>query len=223
MNSGSFLIKKDFFGEEKISEIKKTALKLEINKANVHADGKYAGIQWHKIDLDPKTHTFMQDIYDFLGADQSGVCVFYYLSPGAVLHAHRDLTGASSNARIRFHIPIITNDNVFFNVSKKRVVMSADELWALDTSYLHEVKNESNETRVHIVIECNINESVKAKLPQKDIRGKIHDIYFFMILALNLLKSIIINIWKDPKYFMDQMRMLKKFVAWRFLGKKKVE
>ena len=101
--------------------------------------------------------------------------------------------------------------------------MSADELWALDTSYLHEVKNESNETRVHIVIECNINDSVKAKLPQKNIRGKIHDIYFFIILALNLLKSIAINIWKDPKYFIAQMKMLKKFVEWRFLGKKKVE
>lgn len=223
MNSGSFLIAKNFFGEEKLLEIQKIAQELEINKANVHAEGKYAGIQWHKIDLDPKTHTFMQKIYDFLGADQSGVCVFYYLSPGAVLHAHRDLTGASSNARIRFHVPIITNDKVFFNVSKKRVIMSHDELWALDTSYLHEVKNESTETRVHIVIECNINESVKNKLPEKNIRGKLHDVYFFSILAMNLLKSFAINIWKDPKYFMAQMRMLKKFVTWKFLGKKKVE
>lgn len=223
MNSGSFLIAKNFFGEEKLLEIQKIAQELEVNKANVHAEGKYAGIQWHKIDLDPKTHTFMQKIYDFLGADQSGVCVFYYLSPGAVLHAHRDLTGASSNARIRFHVPIITNDKVFFNVSKKRVIMSHDELWALDTSYLHEVKNESDETRVHIVIECNINESVKTKLPEKNIRGKLHDIYFFTILAINLLKSFAINIWKDPKYFMAQMRMLKKFVTWKFLGKKKVE
>ena len=223
MNSGSFLIAKNFFGEEKLLEIQKIAQELEINKANVHAEGKYAGIQWHKIDLDPRTHTFMQKIYDFLGADQSGVCVFYYLSPGAVLHAHRDLTGASSNARIRFHVPIITNDQVFFNVSKKRVIMSHDELWALDTSYLHEVKNESTETRVHIVIECNINESVKNKLPEKNIRGKLHDVYFFSILAMNLLKSVAINTWKDPKYFMAQMRMLKKFVKWKFLGKKKVE
>ncbi|MHC8315349.1 aspartyl/asparaginyl beta-hydroxylase domain-containing protein [Pseudomonas sp. LB3P31] len=223
MNSGSFLIAKNFFGEEKLLEIQKIAQELEINKANVHAEGKYAGIQWHKIDLDPKTHTFMQKIYDFLGADQSGVCVFYYLSPGAVLHAHRDLTGASSNARIRFHVPIITNDKVFFNVSKKRVMMSHDELWALDTSYLHEVRNESSQTRVHIVIECNINESVKTKLPEKNIRGKLHDVYFFAILGINLLKSVGINIWKDPKYFMAQMRMLKKFVKWKFLGKQKVE
>jgi hypothetical protein len=223
MNSGSFLIAKNFFGKEKLLEIQKVAQELEINKANVHAEGKYAGIQWHKIDLDPKQHTFMQEIYDFLGADQSGVCVFYYLSPGAVLHAHRDLTGASSNARIRFHIPVITNDKVFFNVSKKRVIMAHDELWALDTSYLHEVKNESSETRVHIVIECNINDSVKTKLPAKNVRGRLHDAYFFTILAMNLLKSVAINTWKDPRYFMAQMRMLKKFIEWKFLGKKKVE
>lgn len=223
MNSGSYLLAKNFFGEERLSEIKKIAQELEINKSNVHAEGKYAGIQWHKIDLDPNVHSFMRDIYDYLGADQSGVCVFYYLSPGAILHAHRDLTGASTNARVRFHIPVITNDKIFFNVSKKRVIMAPDELWALDTSYLHEVRNESDQTRVHIVIECNINESVKAKLPQKNIRGKLHDLYFLMILSMNLLKSIAINIWKDPKYFMAQMRMLKKFITWRFLGKKKVE
>lgn len=223
MNSGSFLIEKNFFDQEKISKIKDIALELESEKSNVHAEGKYAGIQWHKIDLDPQTHTFMQEIYDFLGADRSGVCVFYYLSPGAILHAHRDLTGASSNARIRFHVPIITNDKVFFNVSKKRVIMSPGELWALDTSYLHEVKNESTETRVHIVIECQINDSVKTKLPEKNIRGKAHDVYFLMILSFNLFKSLLINTWKDPKYFMAQMRMLKKFVEWRFFGKKKVD
>lgn len=83
-----FSSKERFFWRRKDIRNQKTALELNTNKSNIHTDGKHAGIQWHKIGLDPSTHTFMQDIYDFLGTDQSGVCVFYYLSPGAALHAH---------------------------------------------------------------------------------------------------------------------------------------
>ena len=223
MNSGSFLIQKNFFDQNKLVAIRALALELENKKTSVHEGGKYGDIQWHKIELDPNVHSFMSEIYNFLGAEKDGICVFYYLSPGAVLHPHRDLTGASSNARIRFHVPVITNDRVFFNVSKERVIMAEGELWALDTSYLHEVRNESDCTRVHIVIECPINKNVSSKLPAKNLSGRIHDVYFLVILLSSFVKSVLINIWRDPKYFLAQMRMIKKFVAWRVFGKKDVK
>lgn len=223
MNSGTFLVKKDFFDTDEVEEISKLALSLEGDKSSVHEGGKYKDIQWHKVDLDPQAYPFVANIYEFLGAEKNGICVFYYLSPGAVLHPHRDLTGASSNARLRFHVPVITNDNVIFNVSKQRVVMLPGELWALDTSFLHAVENNSRETRVHIVIECDMNKAVLAHLPKKNLSGRVHDVYFVSILALNFLKSIFINIWRDPKYFLAQMQMLKKFVLWRVFGKKDVK
>ncbi|WP_397451909.1 aspartyl/asparaginyl beta-hydroxylase domain-containing protein [Pseudomonas sp. NA-150] len=223
MNAGTFLVKKDFFDADKIAEISKLALLLEEDKSSVHEGGKYKDIQWHKVDIDPVTYPFVAGIYDFLGAEKNGICVFYYLSPGAVLHPHRDLTGASSNARLRFHVPVITNDNVFFNVSKQRVVMLPGELWALDTSFLHAVENKSSQTRVHIVIECDMNEEVLSHLPGKNLSGRVHDVYFVSILITNFLKSIFINIWRDPKYFVAQMQMLKKFVMWRVFGKKDVK
>lgn len=223
MNTGAFLIKRDFFDKDEIKDIASLAVSLEQGKSSVHESGKYHDIQWHKVDLAPEDHTFAARIYEYLGAEKNGICVFYYLSPGAVLHPHRDLTGASSNARLRFHVPIITNDNVHFNVSKKRVEMSPGELWALDTSFLHEVRNESQETRVHIVIECQVSDAVKSHLPSKDIRGRVHDLYYVGILGFSFLKSILVNIWKDPKYFLAQMQMLKKFVAWRVFGKKDVK
>ncbi len=223
MNTGAFLIKPQFFDDGEISKIAELALSLEQKKSSVHEGGKYKEIQWHKVDLAPEEHPFISKIYKFLGAEQNGICVFYYLSPGAVLHPHRDLTGASSNARLRFHVPIITNDRVFFNVSKERVIMLPGELWALDTSFLHEVKNESEQTRVHIVIECQVSETAKSHLPKKNLLGRAHDAYFIGILTYSLLKSLMINIWKDPKYFLAQMYMLKKFIAWRVFGKKDVK
>lgn len=223
MNTGAFLIRKDFFDQATISSIAQLAGELEQGKSSVHEDGKYKDIQWHKIDLDPSQHPFAARIYEFLGAEKNGICVFYYLSPGAILHPHRDLTGASTNARMRFHVPVITNDKVFFNVSKERVVMLPGELWALDTSYLHEVKNESDQTRVHIVIECPVSDKALSYLPRKNLAGRLHDVYFISVLAFNFLKSVLVNIWRDPKYFMAQMRMLKKFIMWRVFDRKDVK
>ncbi|WP_223466027.1 aspartyl/asparaginyl beta-hydroxylase domain-containing protein [Pseudomonas sp. GL-RE-26] len=223
MNTGTYLIKKDFFDTHKVAELAELARQLEGEKSSVHEGGKYKDIQWHKVDLDPKQYPFVSDIYNFLGAEKNGICVFYYLSPGAVLHPHRDLTGASSNARLRFHVPLITNDNVYFNVSKKRVIMQPGELWALDTSFLHAVENKSEQTRVHIVIECPVNKQVMTHLPKKNLFGRVHDVYFVSILLFSFLKSILINVWRDPGYFFAQMRMLKKFIMWRVFGKKDVK
>lgn len=223
MNSGTHLIAKDFFDAETVSELAELSRSLEKGKSSVHDGGKYKDIQWHKVDLDPEQYPFVKRIYDFLGAEKNGICVFYYLSPGAVLHPHRDLTGASTNARLRFHVPLITNDQVYFYVSKERIVMNPGELWALDTSFLHAVENRSDVTRVHIVIECPVNKNVLTHLPPKNIKGRLHDMYFIGVLMFNFIKSVLINVWRDPKYFMDQMRMLKKFFMWRVLGRKDVK
>jgi hypothetical protein len=219
MNHGSFLIKDNFFTAEELEPIRQLCLELDERKSNVHGEGRYKDIQWHKVDLVASEHPFIEKIYDFLGADRNGLCVFYYLSPGAVLHPHRDLTGASANARLRFHVPVITNDKVIFEVSRKRVVMLPGQLWSLDTSYLHSVENRSDQTRVHIVIECDISDKVVAHLPSKTIASCLHDLAYFSILGTAFAKAIIVNSWKNPRYFVDQLRMIGKFIGWRFLGR----
>ncbi|AZG13630.1 MULTISPECIES: aspartyl/asparaginyl beta-hydroxylase domain-containing protein [Cupriavidus] len=218
MNHGSFLIRDNFFSPEELEPIRQLCLQLDKQKSNVHEAGRYKDLQWHKVDLVAEEHPFLGKIYDFLGAKRDGLCVFYYLSPGAMLHPHRDLTGASSNARIRFHVPVITNDNVFFEVSRKRVRMLPGQLWSLDTSYLHSVENRSDQTRVHIVIECDIDENVMRHLPPKTVASRIHDLHFFSILGWAFAKAMVINSWKNPSYFVNQLRMIAKFVGWRFLG-----
>ncbi|USS57299.1 hypothetical protein [Pseudomonas kermanshahensis] len=64
---------------------------------------------------------------------------------------------------------------------------------------------------------------MKRHLPAKNLHGRVHDLYFVSILGFSFLKSILVNVWKDPKYFLAQMQMLKKFVAWRVFGKKDVK
>ena len=53
----------------------------------------------------------------------------------------------------RFHIPIITNKNVYFQVGDEVKNMKAGECWEINNSKPHSVKNEGVENRVHLLID----------------------------------------------------------------------
>lgn len=54
--------------------------------------------------------------------------------------------------KIRFHIPIITDEKVYFLINNQRLKMNEGELWYVDISYLHSVLNQSSIDRVHLII-----------------------------------------------------------------------
>ena len=76
------------------------------------------------------------------------------LAAGSVIHEHRDRGLGYSFGEFRVHIPLQTNPLVDFLVDKKRVDMQAGECWYADFDLPHSVNNRSNESRVHLVIDC---------------------------------------------------------------------
>lgn len=220
MNPGAFLYKEKLFTEDQVLKISSLARDLEIKKRTVHAEGtKYSKLKWFQVDLN-KDFDFCKTILAELNASDPELLVFYYLDPGAMLHPHRDLTGASMNNRIRFHIPVITNPSVEFIVNNEKIKMAPGDLWCLDTSYLHSVRNDGFESRVHIIVECNINDVIKKKLPC-GFKATLHSLHYALILVGSFLKAVLINSIKDPKYFLDQMSMVFKFIKWRVFKSKK--
>lgn len=216
-NRGAILLHPSLFTPEQIAEISTLARAHEHEKTNVHETGVYSGIQWHQVDLEGKGYAWLDQLYAFLGIDTAELSVFYYLSPGTTLHPHRDLTGASLNNRLRFHVPVYTNDQVDFRVSHERIIMRPGECWVLDTSYLHSVHNGGDATRVHIVIECNVNAKIKAMLPKRDIQARGHDLYYCALMGLKLVQALLVNSVKNPAYMKQQMGMVVKFIRWRVL------
>jgi hypothetical protein len=214
MNPGAFLYKEKIFSSAEISEISTLVKDLEASKRSVHSGGgTYSTLKWFQVDLD-KDWGFCKTILSELSAVNPELLVFYYLEPGAILHPHRDLTGASMNNRIRFHIPVITNPGVEFIVNNEKIKMAPGDLWCLDTSYIHSVQNNGDETRVHIIIECNINDLIKKRLPG-GYSAKLHSFNYALILACGFVRAVFINSIKNPKYFKEQMKMVFKFIKWR--------
>jgi len=214
MNNGAFVYKRNLFSEAEIAEIAALAKDHEKIKRGVHTSGKYIDLKWFQVDLSPNL-IFCRKILDALNVVQPVMIGFYYLDPGAKLHPHRDLTGASLNNRIRFHIPIITSKDVKFFVSSEEIKMKPGDLWLLDTSYLHAVENMGTQSRIHIIIECDINDEIRKNIPN-GFNANLHNLFYSVILILSFLKAIFFNSIKDPKYFFDQMGMVYKFLKWRF-------
>ncbi|WP_150645962.1 hypothetical protein [Pandoraea pnomenusa] len=55
--------------------------------------------------------------------------------------------------------------------------------------------------------------------PTKTFANRCHDVYFAGILGFSFLKALVVNSWRDPKYFVLQLKMIARFIGWRFLGK----
>ena len=65
---------------------------------------------------------------------------------------HRDVNYHWYN-RVRIHIPVITNPNVIFYCGDTHVHMAAGETWIFDSWKKHRVENNSDQSRVHLVID----------------------------------------------------------------------
>ena len=109
--------------------------------------------------------------------------MLYAVRPGTALHPHRDMSGNLPFGRLRFHVPIVTNPEVDFVVGGKRLDMRPGELWALDTSYEHWVRNRSDQVRVHFVAEVVANDWVWSLLPRKGLAYYRHLVGFWTVAS----------------------------------------
>jgi hypothetical protein len=80
------------------------------------------------------------------------------LTPGSVIREHRDYDLGYDAGEIRIHIPVITNPGVEFYLDNRRILMGEGECWYLDLNLPHRVQNLGNTDRVHLVIDCQLND-----------------------------------------------------------------
>jgi len=93
------------------------------------------------------------------------------LDAGAVIKPHVDREGVDFGIA-RLHIPVVTNDRVEFTSAGKKVTMGLGECWFLDTSYSHSVRNLGGEARIHLVLDCVVNDFVTDLLGADLRRGR---------------------------------------------------
>ncbi|MBN3521945.1 aspartyl/asparaginyl beta-hydroxylase domain-containing protein [Algoriphagus lutimaris] len=86
------------------------------------------------------------------------------LAAGSEIKRHQDYD--LDDQEIRVHIPIFTNEKVKFLVNDLAVKMKEGECWYLRLSDPHQVKNQGESDRIHLVMDLKINDWLNRLLIQ---------------------------------------------------------
>ncbi len=86
------------------------------------------------------------------------------LTPGSVIHEHSDHDLAAEWGAARLHVPVTTNPDVEFLLNHRQVEMAPGSMWYLRLADPHSVANRGVNDRVHLVIDCTVNDWLAAQL-----------------------------------------------------------
>jgi hypothetical protein len=86
------------------------------------------------------------------------------LGPSARIREHRDFKLGYEDGDVRIHVPITTNADVDFVVNGDKVEMHAGECWYINFNLPHRVVNRGTTARVHLVIDCMVNDWLREQL-----------------------------------------------------------
>ncbi len=87
------------------------------------------------------------------------------LSPGSEIREHKDYNLSIEDGEVRFHVPVMTNPLVEFRLDGQRVDMREGECWYLNFNLPHSVANRGATDRIHLVVDCVMNDWLRSLLP----------------------------------------------------------
>jgi quercetin dioxygenase-like cupin family protein len=80
------------------------------------------------------------------------------LAPGAEIKTHADAQTGYQHGFFRLHIPVVTNEKVWFEIDGRPLQMKEGQCWYADFSLPHAAKNDGETDRIHLVIDCRRND-----------------------------------------------------------------
>lgn len=89
---------------------------------------------------------------------------FLKLSAGSIIRRHRDYELGLEDGFVRIHVPAATNKEVDFVLDGVSVPMLPGEAWYLNVNRYHSVTNGGKTDRIHLVIDCVVNDWMRSML-----------------------------------------------------------
>jgi hypothetical protein len=87
------------------------------------------------------------------------------LAAGSNILEHRDYKLGYEDGFVRVHIPVQTNAQVEFYLDGALLQMNVGEAWYLNFNLKHRVENGGAQDRVHLVIDCILNDWLRGFFP----------------------------------------------------------
>ena len=94
------------------------------------------------------------------------------LKAGGRIEKHSDGDKGLASNIVRLNIPVSTNDNVYTYFNNERIPMKSGECWLPNVIKVHEMENNSDETRWQIMVDCELNDWWKEVLKNNGMEYK---------------------------------------------------
>lgn len=88
---------------------------------------------------------------------------FLRLGAGARILPHRDYDLGFRTGEVRLHVPVRTTPDVAFVVGGVPLPFAPGEVWYADFDRVHHVHNSGSAPRVHLVLDCVVNDWLLAQ------------------------------------------------------------
>ncbi|HZS47260.1 MAG TPA: aspartyl/asparaginyl beta-hydroxylase domain-containing protein [Blastocatellia bacterium] len=135
------------------------------------------------------------------------------LKANSSIREHRDYNIGFDCGVIRIHIPIVTNPDVEFYLDGKQIIMNEGECWYLDISRPHRVNNLGKTDRLHLVLDCEVNDWLDEMIPlhDQDKSGQQNAALRIAVDAIrkNGLGEFRLLVLKDPS-LQEKLRLLEQ-------------
>jgi len=119
---------------------------------------------------------YIKTILESFQCDKMGIRLLN-LKAGAVVYAHSDKDLYYEEGEARLHIPIFTDPLVEFYLDEERIIMQEGECWYLNLAMMHRLDNKSSMDRIHLVMDCKVNDWMNAQFndPAVSCRKEVPD------------------------------------------------
>lgn len=87
------------------------------------------------------------------------------LAPGSCIREHRDYGLSLDSGDARLHVPLVSGQGVEFYLDGELLCMAPGECWYLNLDLPHRVQNLGVDARVHLVLDCRVDEPLLAAFP----------------------------------------------------------
>lgn len=114
---------------------------------------------------------YMQEVLNSIKCEKQRVRLLA-MAPGSRIYEHHDRDESLDQGLARLHIPIITHPDVQVVLARQRQTWRPGELWYGDFSFPHHLWNRSSITRVHLVMDCEVNEFLCGLFPEGYVESR---------------------------------------------------
>lgn len=100
----------------------------------------------------PEARPLIFGLMSLVQGERLGRVIINRIKPGGVIYPHKD-TDHNAGYYQRYHIVLKSQPGVVFRCDQEKVFMAPGELWWFNNSLEHEVLNNSQDDRIHLVVD----------------------------------------------------------------------